>query len=112
MHGTNRSGKGGEEPAVWPRIWLTTRRERDKKRDDNKWDGPPPKKNIGEVPKWWKSTRALRCMNSQTALREAFPDREVSTLRVRALTLGVLGIFDYYQVYVIGINGFFKDNTF
>ena len=29
MHGTNRSGKGGGEPAKWPRIWVTTR-EREK----------------------------------------------------------------------------------
>ena len=28
IQGTNRSGKGGEEAAMWPRIWVTTRRER------------------------------------------------------------------------------------
>ena len=31
MQGTNRGGEGGEEPAMWPRIWVTTRRERENK---------------------------------------------------------------------------------
>ena len=28
--GTNRSGEGVEEPAMWPRVWVTTGREREK----------------------------------------------------------------------------------
>ena len=31
--------RGWEEPAMWSRIWVTTRRERQKKGQDNKWDG-------------------------------------------------------------------------
>ena len=27
MQATNRSGEGGREPAVWPRIWVTTRED-------------------------------------------------------------------------------------
>ena len=30
---------GGEEPTMWPRIWDATRREREHKGEDNKWDG-------------------------------------------------------------------------
>ena len=37
--GTNRSGEGGEELAMWPRIWVTTRRQKEKKGEHNKWDG-------------------------------------------------------------------------
>ena len=32
-------GRGGGELAMWPRIWVTTRREREQKGEDNKWDG-------------------------------------------------------------------------
>ena len=39
MQGTNRSGGEREEPAMWPQIWVATRREREKKGEDNKWDG-------------------------------------------------------------------------
>ena len=41
MQGTNRSGEGGEEPAVWPRIWVTTinRIGGESKGEDNKRDG-------------------------------------------------------------------------
>ena len=41
MKGTNLcSGEGGKEPAVWPRIWVTARRKREKKKgEDNIWDG-------------------------------------------------------------------------
>ena len=39
MQGTNRSGGGREEPAMWPRVWVATRRERGKKDENNKWDG-------------------------------------------------------------------------
>ena len=35
-------GRGGEESAMWPRIWVTTRGEREKKGEDNKWDGASP----------------------------------------------------------------------
>ena len=35
----NRSGEGGGEPAMWLRVWVTTRRERGKKRKYNRWDG-------------------------------------------------------------------------
>ena len=38
MQGTNCIGKGGEEPAMWPRIWVTTRREGEQKGEDNKRD--------------------------------------------------------------------------
>ena len=37
-------GREGEEPATWPRIWLTTRREREQKGEDNKWDGKKKRK--------------------------------------------------------------------
>ena len=43
MQATNRSGEGGEEPDMWPRIWITTRREREQKGEDNKWDGKKKK---------------------------------------------------------------------
>ena len=37
--GANRSGEGGEEPAMWSQIWVTiTRREREKKGHDIKRD--------------------------------------------------------------------------
>ena len=40
MKGTNRSGEGGNEPDMWPRICFTTgEREREKKGEDSKWDG-------------------------------------------------------------------------
>ena len=31
-------GRGGEEPAMWPRIWVTTKRGGKQKDEDNKWD--------------------------------------------------------------------------
>ena len=37
--GTYRSGEGGEEPTMWPRIWVTTKREQHKKGEEKKWDG-------------------------------------------------------------------------
>ena len=37
-------GRGGGEPAMWPRIWVTSRREREKKGKDNKWDEKKKKK--------------------------------------------------------------------
>ena len=38
--GKNPGGEGGEEPAMWPRIWVTTTvGGREKKSEDNKWDG-------------------------------------------------------------------------
>ena len=39
MPGTNRCGEGAQEPAMWPRLWVTTRRRREKKGEENKWDG-------------------------------------------------------------------------
>ena len=39
MQGTNRSGGEREEPAMWPQLWVATRREREKEGEDNKWDG-------------------------------------------------------------------------
>ena len=33
--GTNRRGEGSEEPAMWPQIWATTRRERKRKAKAN-----------------------------------------------------------------------------
>ena len=44
MQGTNRGGGGGKSREksqlcdMWPRIWVTTRREIKKKGEDNKWD--------------------------------------------------------------------------
>ena len=38
VQGTNRSEEGGAEPTVWPRIWVTNWREREKKGEENKWD--------------------------------------------------------------------------
>ena len=40
MQGTNRTGEGGQEAAMWPRIWVSTRREGEKRRAKiNTWDG-------------------------------------------------------------------------
>ena len=39
IKGTHRSGEGGEESAMWPWIWVTTKRKKVKKVGDNKWDG-------------------------------------------------------------------------
>ena len=35
MEGTRRGGEGGEEPAMWPRIWFSTKEGHDKKVGDN-----------------------------------------------------------------------------
>ena len=39
MQGTNCRGEERKEPTLWPRIWVTTRKEREKKGEENKWDG-------------------------------------------------------------------------
>ena len=44
MQGRTVVGSGGEEPAMWLRIWATTRREREEKGEDNKWDGKKKKR--------------------------------------------------------------------
>ena len=36
--GMYRSGQGGEEPALLPRIWITTKEGERQKGEDNKWD--------------------------------------------------------------------------
>ena len=43
MKGKNSSVEGAEEPGMWPRIWVTAWREREKKGEDTKWDKPKNK---------------------------------------------------------------------
>ena len=48
MQGTNRSGEGWDEPAMWPQIQIRvmTRREREKERGEyNKWGGKKINRN-------------------------------------------------------------------
>ena len=45
MQGTNRSGEGREEPAMWPRILVATRRESEKEGEDSKLINGMEKKN-------------------------------------------------------------------
>ena len=61
MQGTN-TGEGKEEPAMRPRIWVSaTRREREKKGEDNKRDGK--KKNEKKQSGTWHilSDTGIRC---------------------------------------------------
>ena len=57
----------GEEPATWPRIWVTTRRETEHKGEDNKCDGKPPQQATPYIRRYLRSL-IYRCHLSRGPL--------------------------------------------
>ena len=81
MQGTNPSGEGVEEPAMWPRIWVTTKRERKRRA-----------KIINGIKKQRRRTRQFTARNAWTTAVQLPVIPDTSTFYSRYLVLNLPNI--------------------